>query len=96
MCVEREIWLTYACRYLGTMPGMKPGQVLGHEVRLLRETSHVHSTHRRCYRQGVSSNMDLDLWPVAYTTPCVAYEGVGVRAEAHDVCAPSANGAVAA
>ena len=35
-CLQRPAkqgtWLMIVCRYLGTMPGMKPGQVLGHEV----------------------------------------------------------------
>ena len=38
-CIVRVIWLASACRYLGTMPGMKPGQVLGHEVRLSQKPS---------------------------------------------------------
>lgn len=43
MCTEGETWLAIAFRYLGTMPGMKPGQVLGHEVRLLHP---INSTDR--------------------------------------------------
>ena len=41
-----------ACRYLGTIPGMKPGQVMGHEVRHMQNpTMHaqpVTSTHMIC------------------------------------------------